>query len=196
MQRHQRTGPRPSLATIKALSTPASAANAPLHTSVSSKWLGALGAIWGLGGTILLLLSAIVHALGLSSMALFYGLSGLHWLALAGAVVIIAYTAGCRALQRLWVPRVTDRTLYLQWHWTPLRLILAPLYCMSLFHASAKSLFFGWATIASVALLMIALHQLAQPWSGIIASGVLAGLAWGLAALLLQSVMIFLAQPR
>ena len=197
MHIHQNTGDRPTVTPRIAPDTFLSAAaNSPLHTSIRSRWAGSLAAAWGLAGTMLLLLSAIVHLLTISFNTLAHGLLPIHWITLAGSVVIIASIEGCTALQRHWVQRVIERTTYLHWHWTPARLVLAPLYCMSLFHATAQRLLVAWAGITSMAVLIVVLYQLAQPWSGVIATGVLALLAWGLAALLLQSLALLLMRFR
>lgn len=106
-----------------------------------------------------------------------------HWVVLAGWVVINAYAEGLVGFHRKFSPRTVDRALFLGRNPSLGRVVLAPLFCMGLFHASRKTLIVSWTLLLGIATLVIFMRQLEQPWRGIIDAGVVVGLALGLVSL-------------
>ena len=58
-----------------------------------------------------------------------------HWIALAGVVLAMAFFEGYRGFQQGFSPRVAARARHLSLHPTPLRTLLAPLFCIGYFGA-------------------------------------------------------------
>jgi hypothetical protein len=112
------------------------------------------------------------------------GLSAWAWLATAAWVGFMAYFEGYRGFQHGFSPRVVNRAVELSRDPGWLRTALAPLYCMSLFSAERRRLIVSWTLIVMIIGLVVGVSQLDQPARGIIDAGVVVGLGWGLAALL------------
>lgn len=149
---------------------------------------GSVAALWGLGGVLLLLGSAVYRLTPVAWSALTMPLRWHHWVALAANILFMAYSEGYRAFQLGFSPRVAARARYLRDHPKFLHVLFAPLFCMGFFHATRRR----QVTSVSVTLGIIALIALVrlapQPWRGIIDAGVVVGLAWGMVALLLFGV--------
>ena len=101
-----------------------------------------------------------------------------------------AYAEGYRGFHLRFSPRTVARAFYLVENPTPLRVILAPAFCMGLFGATRKVLITSWIVVIMVVLLVMLIRVLDQPWRGIIDAGVVVGLFGGLLSLL----WIFLAR--
>lgn len=142
-------------------------------------------ASWGVVGIVVLLLEAIHR---LAPMAIEpiedHQMSPLQWALYIGWCVFNAYAEGYRGFQRSFAPRVVVRAIHLARHPTPLRVLLAPAYCMALFHARRRKLIAAWLLLIGIVLIVILVRQLDQPWRGIIDAGVVIGLAWGTLAIL------------
>lgn len=149
---------------------------------------GWLGLAWGLGGVCLLLGSAVVRLTPRALEPLSAGMGPLEWAAFGGSIVFMAYTEGYKGFQLAFSPRVVARALYLRAHPRPLHVVLAPLFCMALFHASRVRLIVAWAVLAGVVTLVWIVRGFAQPWRGIVDAGVVVGLTWGVAAILVFAV--------
>ena len=93
--------------------------------------------------------------------------------------VFNGYAEGYRGFQRAFSPRVVARAFYLARNPKPTHVILAPLFCMAMFHASRKRLYVAWGLFIGIVIVIIIIRQLAQPWRGIVDVGVVVGLAWG-----------------
>jgi hypothetical protein len=50
---------------------------------------------------------------------------------------------------------------------------------MSFFGASRRGLTLAWGLLICIVALVLLVHQLGQPWRGIVDGGVVVGLAWG-----------------
>ena len=148
---------------------------------------GTLGALWGVGGVALLLASAIIRLGQLGLAAFDHPFGGLHWLSLAAVVVFMAHAEGYRGFQQGFSPRVAARARYLREHPAPLRLVLAPLFCMGFFHATRRRRVTSFAVTGGIVLLVLLVRLLPQPWRGIVDLGVVTGLSWGLISLLVYS---------
>jgi hypothetical protein len=101
-----------------------------------------------------------------------------------GWVLAAAYTEGYRAFQRGFSPRVVARAVYLARRPKPLRVLLAPAFCLSLFHANRRGLARAWGILITMIALVVIVHRTPQPWQGIVDGGVVVGLVWGQIAIL------------
>jgi hypothetical protein len=140
---------------------------------------------WGLLGVSALLGQAIVRLTPVALEPLRARLLGPSLAALyVGWVCLAAYSEGYLGFQRGFSPRVVARAAYLAAHPTPLRILLAPAFCMSLFHASRRGLIAAWGILATMIGLVVIVHHTPQPWRGIVDGGVVVGLVWGQLAIL------------
>lgn len=146
--------------------------------------LGGPFGLWGISGVIAVLGYAIVRLWPIAVEALSGVLGPLEWSGLAGSVAGLWYYEGVRAFQRAFSPRVVARAATLSGPAPLLRRLLAPAFCMGLIDATRKRLIVSWVTVSGVALLVIGVRMLPQPWRGIIDAGVIVALAWGCLALL------------
>ena len=145
--------------------------------------LGTLAAAWGIAGVILLLGSAVVRLSAVAQTALEGPLTGVQWAFLAGWTLFMAYGEGYRGFQKAFSPRVIARATWLAAHPTPLRVLLAPAFCMGFFHATRKRLIVSWSITAMVVGLIVGVRMLPAPWRGLVDVGVVVGLSWGMFAI-------------
>ncbi len=155
----------------------------------SDRWLGAVGAVWGIAGVVLLLGQAIWRLTPIALTGVRDPSVGpLHWVLLAGWVGFMLYSEGFKGFQRGFSPRVVARAAHLAQNPRPLHVLLAPAFCMGLFHASRKRLITSWSLVLLMVGLVLLVHRVPQPWRGLIDVGVVAGLLWGLIALTVFAV--------
>lgn len=138
------------------------------------------GAIWGILGVTLILGSAIMRIWPRVFDAFKLGLSPLEWIALILWNLFMVVAEGYQGFQKLFSPRVAARTWHLVNCGRPVDLILAPLYCIGYFHATRKRMITSWSLTAGITFIVIIVRYLPQPWRGIIDSGVVLGLLYGL----------------
>jgi hypothetical protein len=144
-----------------------------------------LAAFWGVGGVLLMLGNAVYRLTPIALEPLWAG--GLLWwhgALYVGSVAFNGYAEGYKAFQKAFSPRVAARALHLARHPRPLHVVLAPAFCMGLFHATRKRMLTSWIILIAVVGVVIAVRLLAQPWRGIIDAGVVVGLSWGIVATL------------
>jgi hypothetical protein len=103
---------------------------------------------------------------------------------LVANTALLAWSEGYRGFQRKFSPRAAARVLYLRRHATPLTTLLAPAFCVGFFAATPRILRLTWVGTGLIVLLIVVVHQLAQPWRGIVDAGVVIGLGWGLVSFL------------
>lgn len=150
--------------------------------------MGMIRALWGLGGVILLIGSAVYRLTPLAVDAFTYDFQWQHWAFLAAVLFFMAYAEGYRAFQLGFSPRVAARARYLRTHRNTLHAFLAPLFCMGYFHAPKRRRITSISVTAGIIVLIILVRLLAQPWRGIVDAGVVVGLAWGLISLVIFSI--------
>ncbi|HEY5928009.1 MAG TPA: hypothetical protein VIV11_40260 [Kofleriaceae bacterium] len=138
-----------------------------------------LPALWGIAGVVALLANAIYrltpYALELAELSL----GTVELVALVGWIALNAYSEGYRGFQRMFSPRVVARAQALDADPRPWLVVLAPLYCMGLVHATRKRLIISWVLTLAIVAIVVVVRRLDQPWRGIIDAGVVVGLAWG-----------------
>ncbi len=155
---------------------------------------GLLAALWGAAGVALLLSSAI-YRLGQRALEIQdYSLGFLEWGVLVVWSVFMMVSEGYRGFQKGFSPRVAARARWLARNPAPVRGLLAPAFCMGFFTATRRRMIASWAVTCGIVLLIVAVSFLEQPWRGIVDTGVVLGLLWGLVAMLIYLVKAF-AQP-
>ncbi len=135
-----------------------------------------------LGVSVLLLggvLSMGPYALDLEWSAL----AGLERAALIAFVSAMAVGKGWFGFHRGFSRRLVARVLDLHREPRLLRVLLAPLFGMSLIHAPVRHLLRGWGLMLAIASVVPLVRTLPSPWRGIVDAGVVAGLAVGLISL-------------
>ena len=143
---------------------------------------GALCALWGGLGVIGILVFAIYRLTPIAMTAILDGLGWFAWTVLAANVAFMAWSEGYKGFQLRFSPRVAARTLYLARNPGWVNGILAPLFCIGYYCASKRGLIAAWIGTLAIVILVLLVHQLVQPWRGILDAGVVVGLSWGLAS--------------
>lgn len=141
-------------------------------------------ASWGVGGVVALVVRALVSLTPIALEPICNGqLGAWHWAILLGWVLTNAYAEGLVGFHRKFSPRTVDRAIYLGRNPSLGRVVLAPLFCMGLFHATRKTRIVSWVLLMGIIALVVVIRHLSQPWRGIIDAGVVVGLALGLLSL-------------
>jgi hypothetical protein len=144
-----------------------------------------LAAFWGVLGFVAVMAKALWQLTPIALEPLRdHSMTTLQIGLYAGWVVFMAYSEGYKGFQRQLAPRMAARSLYLARYPRPLWVLLAPAFCMGLFHATRRRLIVSWVILIGVVILVIAVRQLAQPWRGMVDGGVVVGLTWGTIAVL------------
>lgn len=145
--------------------------------------------LWGIAGVLALLVQAIYRLTPYAVDAIRGPLRPFEIAVLVAWVGINAYSEGHRGFHKMFSPRVIARARALDADPRPLFVVLAPLYCMGLIHATRKRLIVSWVLTLGIVAIVIAVRMLEQPWRGIVDAGVVVGLAWGVV-----SILYFLAR--
>ncbi len=152
---------------------------------------GIIGATWALGAWLLIMLWAIFRLSRLTHEAFAFEFSWLHWLALVANLMFMAWSEGYRGFQLNFSPRLAARAKHLRENPHPIRVILAPLFCAGYFHTTRRRQAAISILTVSIVILILVVHQLPQPWRGIIDAGVVLGLTWGLVTMIHQAILAF-----
>lgn len=153
--------------------------------------IGTVAAAWGMFGVAALLGRAVWRLWPVAAEALnTYHLSALQAALCALWVVFSAYAEGYRAFQKRFCPRVVARALYLARNLTPLRVVLAPMFCIGLFGARRRTTIVVWSVTLGIVCLVVLVRMLPQPWRGIVDAGVVVGLGWGIVTLAVEFVTV------
>ncbi len=147
-----------------------------------------LGAWWGLAGVALLLGSAIYRLSPMAISAFSFEFRWYHTVTLALVVFFMAYVEGYRAFQQGFSPRVAARARYLKQHGRLAHAIFAPFFCLGFFHATRRRQITSISVTVGIIILVLLVRLLDQPWRGIVDAGVVVGLVWGLASLVLFGI--------
>ncbi|MDX1502568.1 MAG: hypothetical protein R3325_09395 [Thermoanaerobaculia bacterium] len=142
-----------------------------------------MGALWGIGGVLLLLSSAVWRLTPVGLAALEAPLGAGHTLFLVLWMVFMLWSEGYRGFHLGFAPRVVARARYLREHPRPLHVALAPLYCMGFVHATARRRVTSLAVTAGIVALVVLVRRFPQPWRGLVDLGVVVGLAAGILSL-------------
>lgn len=157
--------------------------------------IGRLALAFGVGGVLVLVIQPLFRLAPYAIEAIRGGLTGLQWVLLLAWVVINAHAEGWRGFHRRFSPRVVARAYYLGRHPRPAWVLLAPFFCMSLFHASRRGMIVARSLVVGIVVLVLLVRQLDQPWRGIVDAGVVAGLGLGALSLLYHLGRALLGHP-
>jgi hypothetical protein len=137
-------------------------------------------AVWGVFGTALALAEAIFRLSAIAIRTLIHERLNLTQIAfLIAWMAFILYVEGYRAFQKRFSPRVVARAFHLAEHPKPIHVVLAPLYCMALLHATRRRLIGSWILVAGIVTIIILVRHLPPVYRAIIDAGVACALAWG-----------------
>lgn len=150
-----------------------------------------LGALWGVTGILALLVWAIVRLLPYALEALQSELSAWQWAVLILWTAWMVITEGYDGFQRRIAPRIAERAQHLYKNGDFIEVLLAPLYCFGYFRAPRRQLVVSYAVLFAIIAAVLIVHQLNQPLRGIIDCGVIAGLLYGVGAIIVRSVRVF-----
>lgn len=152
--------------------------------------------LWGIGGLAFMLGEALLRLAPVAWEPIASAeLSPLQWLVYGTWVVFNGYCEGYRGFQRSFSPRAAARAHHVALAGSLLDVLLAPLFCMSLFHASRRGLTVAWLLLVGIVLLVLLVKSLPQPWRGIVDGGVVVGLAWGLGSLCASALRTLVRGP-
>lgn len=148
-------------------------------------------ALWGIFGFVLILSQAVIRLAPLAWAPISEGnLEAWHWALYAVSILFMGYSEGYKAFQLQVAPRVIARANHLANNPKLLHAVLAPFFCMALFHASRKRLTISWSVYVGIVAIVLAVRQLSQPWRGIVDAGVVVGLSWGIIAIIATFVAV------
>lgn len=151
---------------------------------------------WGIVGVLALFTRAIVRLFPYAWEPIADGtLGAVHIVTYVAWVAFNAYSEGYRAFQKSFCPRVVGRAHHLAQNPKPLHVLLAPIYCLSLFHANRRGLTVAWVMLALISLFIWLLRMTPQPWRGIIDGGVVVALAWGIIAMIVMGIKALAGTP-
>lgn len=153
--------------------------------------LGFFAAIWGFAGMCMLFGSAIYRLSPMAMNLSVASFSWYHWAALVVCLIFMGFGEGYRGFQQNFSPRAAARVRYLSRNPTLVRLIFAPLFCMGYFHATRRRKIVSYCITSGIIVLILIVHQVTQPWRGIIDAGVVLGLAWGILSLAAFTIKAF-----
>ena len=151
-------------------------------------WTGRLGATWGAVGVTGVIGFAIFRIAPRAVAAFETGFDATQWIVTVAFAVIMAYSEGYRGFQLRFSPRTAARVRYLRDRPNFLRSLIAPLFAMGFFHANRRTMIVAYCFTAGIAILVLLVRMLEQPWRGIVSIGVVLGLTWGFVSLIVSIV--------
>lgn len=151
-----------------------------MSTATHRSIAGRASAIWGVLGVVVFLLQAVLRLLPIAREGCLRIDAATTWLGLVAWVAFMAYAEGYRGFHQRFSPRVVARAIHLAQHPTLFRALFAPLFCMSLFGATARGMRVARLLLVGIVALVVAMRWVAQPWRGIVDAGVVVGLGLGL----------------
>ncbi len=156
---------------------------------------GLWAAFWGVGGVVALLAHATVRLATQAAGLLHVSLAPVEAAGLAASFLFFGCVEGYAGFQRAFAPRVVVRALWLASHPRPHLVLLAPLFCMGLLHATRRRLIVSWTLLAGIVAVVLLMDRVPQPWRGIVDAGVAFALAWGVLAILAFFGLALAARP-
>lgn len=153
-------------------------------------------AVWGLLGVVVLLVSAIARLTPLAlEPVVAHTMTAFQWAVYVLWSLFNGYVEGYRGFQKGYVPRVVARAFWLGQHPRPLLLLLAPFFCSGLIHATRRRLITSWCLVFGIYGIVQLVRLLEQPWRGILDAGVVVGLAYGTAVLVIAFGRVLAGAP-
>lgn len=158
------------------------------------KIVARLSTAWAIIGLSALFIFAIFRLSPHSIEALRSGLSLNEWIFLVVWCLYMLFTEGYVGFQNQFSPRFASRMLYLLNHPRIARVLLAPLFCAGYIHTSTKRKRVIWLLTLGIICLIVGLKYLSQPWRGIIDTGVVLGLVYGLVSLHVSCMRVLISK--
>ncbi|MCG8467920.1 MAG: hypothetical protein MJB57_06860 [Gemmatimonadetes bacterium] len=157
--------------------------------------LGWIGALWGVGGIIWMLVAAIARLAQIGIQASSHPLGPLHLAFATAWILFMAWSEGYRGFHRSFSPMVAARARYLRDHPNGLHVVFAPLFCFGFIHATQRRKIRSWGLAIGIVILVVLVRLfVAQPWRGIVDLGVVVGLSIGVASMLYYALAALRAE--
>ena len=144
------------------------------------KIFGIIGSIWGFVGVSLILLHGITCVYPYVVTLDFSKMFWYHYLSLIISIIFLGYAEGYKGFQLSFSPRVAQRLKLVFKNPSFVNVVLSPLFCMGFFGISKKRMKITYILTITIIFLIIIIERISEPWRGIIDTGVLVGLSWGL----------------
>ena len=144
------------------------------------KIFGLIGFIWGFVGVSLILLHGITCVYPYVVTLDFSKMFWYHYLSLIISIIFLGYAEGYKGFQLSFSPRVAQRLKLVFKNPSFVNVVLSPLFCMGFFGISKKRMKITYILTITIIFLIIIIERISEPWRGIIDTGVLVGLCWGL----------------
>ena len=144
------------------------------------KIFGIIGFIWGFVGVSLILLHGITCVYPYVVTLDFSKMFWYHYLSLIISIIFLGYAEGYKGFQLSFSPRVAQRLKLVFKNPSFVNVVLSPLFCMGFFGISKKRMKITYILTITIIFLIIIIERISEPWRGIIDTGVLVGLSWGL----------------
>lgn len=144
------------------------------------KIFGFIGFIWGFVGVSLILLHGITCVYPYVVTLDFSKMFWYHYLSLIISIIFLGYAEGYKGFQLSFSPRVAQRLKLVFKNPSFVNVVLSPLFCMGFFGISKKRMKITYILTITIIFLIIIIERISEPWRGIIDTGVLVGLSWGL----------------
>ena len=142
--------------------SPASTTDPSGAATHGPNWVGWLGAVWGLSGVVLLLSSAVWRLTPIAWDALTGPLSTVQTGFAVFWVIFMAYSEGYKGFQKAFSPRVVVRAAWLRTHPRAWLVLLAPLFCMGMVHATKKRMVVSWTLMVVIVGFVVAVKLLGR----------------------------------
>jgi hypothetical protein len=136
---------------------------------------------WAIGGIVSLLLYAIYRVFPHAAELMNQTLTPIIVLILIVNVGLMLYSEGYKGFQKRFNPRVITRAKQANG-------LLAPLYALGYYNAPRHELVKSYCFTLLLIVVIIIVQAVPQPWRGILDAGVVVGLTYGTAALIIQSI--------
>lgn len=149
-------------------------------------------AVWGVTGTVLVLVDAIVR-LTPKALAPLEDLTPELALAYVASMGALGYAEGYRGFQKSFAPKVVARAHALR---GPVQGALAPIYCLGLLGGTGSERLRAWLLLAVIVAFVLLAGQLSAGLRGAVDAGVVVGLSWGTAAILARAWSVSLSPAR
>jgi hypothetical protein len=146
--------------------------------------LRTFGFLWGVFGVAAFLGMAVWRVSAYVLELRHYGLSPLQWGILIVFTVYMVYAEGIKGFYRRFAPRVVARACYLRENSRPFLTLFAPVFCMGYIHSTLRRRLTSFGVTGGIALLVVGVRHVPQPWRGIIDCGVVVGLFVGVLSVL------------
>ena len=144
------------------------------------KIFGFIGFIWGFVGVSLILLHGITCVYPYVVTLDFSKMFWYHYLSLIISIIFLGYAEGYKGFQLSFSPRAAQRLKLVFKNPSFVNVVLSPLFCMGFFGISKKRMKITYILTITIIFLIIIIERISEPWRGIIDTGVLVGLSWGL----------------